>query len=221
MELVGGINVEDTMILAPYRSKGYHTEAINKILARKYGGNTVITGTDFLIGDPVIAKRNDYVAGGRPRPSSIRRLRTARDDVYNGMKGIIKDYDSFNKTVCVEFYTGLKGERIYRVEELNYYLELAYAATVHKAQGGQASNIVLVLNTAMNNLNLIYTALTRCKEGGQVHIVTKKEFLTAPYLRQTVDSENENDFEYAANRRLTKFMYRVIAARNQPKKRAY
>lgn len=221
VNLVGGIDVENTMVLAPYRTKGYHTEAVNKILAHIYGSKTVIPGTDFQIGDPIVAKRNDYITGGIPRPSTIRRLRITRDDVYNGMKGIIKDYDSATKTVCIEYYTGLKGERLYRVEELNYYIEPAYATTVHKAQGGQALNIILVLSAAMNNLNLIYTALTRCKEGGQVHIITKKEFLTAPYLRQVEDNENNNDFEYAANRCLNKFMYRVLKAQNQPKKRAY
>jgi len=221
VNLVGGIDVENTMVLAPYRTKGYHTEAVNKILAHIYGSKTVIPGTDFQIGDPIVAKRNDYITGGIPRPSTIRRLRITRDDVYNGMKGIIKDYDSATKTVCIEYYTGLKGERLYRVEELNYYIEPAYATTVHKAQGGQALNIILVLSAAMNNLNLIYTALTRCKEGGQVHIITKKEFLTAPYLRQVEDNENNNDFEYAANRCLNKFMYRVLDLQNQPEKRKY
>lgn len=223
VEKVGGIDVEDTMVLAPYRSKGYHTEAINKVLAKKYGTGALITGTEFRIGDPVIAKRNDYAIGGIPRPSTIRRLRTSREDVYNGMKGIIKDYDSVSRTVCIEFYTGLKGERLYRVEELNYYIELAYTTTVHKAQGGQARNVILVINTegAMKNLNLIYTALTRCQEGGQVHIITKKEFLEAPYLKPVKENETGNNFEYAANRCLTKFMYRVLDLQNQPEKRKY
>lgn len=219
VDLVGGINTTNTMIMAPYRRYGYHIDALNKLLSRKYGGVELIPNSEFQIGYPIMAKRNDYLEGGMPRPSTLRKMRTSRKDVLNGMKGFIKEYDPATKTVCIDYFTGIKGERIYRVEELPYYIELAYGITVHKAQGGQAANIILVLDTAMNNKNLIYTALTRCKQGGQVHIITKKEFLEAPYLNPKISEDDE--FEYSSNRCLNKFKYRVLAHRNQPKKRAY
>lgn len=206
IEAVGGLNAADTMVMAPYREKGYHVEAINKLLAQKYGSGITIPGTNFKIGDPVIGKRNDYITGGIPRPSTMRKLRTARDSVFNGMKGILKDYDPATQTVIVDYFTGLKGERLYRVEELGYYLELAYATTVHKAQGGQALNIILVLDVALGNKNLLFTALTRCKEGGKVHIITKKEFLEAPYVKEKNTTS------------LNKFMYRVMEEKNKPQK---
>lgn len=220
VELVGGINITDTMVLSPYRAHGFHTEAINKILARKYGSNQVIPGTSFQIGDPVLARKNDYMKGGIPRPSTIKKLRTARGNVYNGMKGIIQSYDPATHTVTIDYFTGIQEKRIYRVEELPYYIEQSYATTVHKAQGGQAKNIILVLDSAMKNLHLIYTALTRCQEGGQVHIITKAEFLKAPYLKEVEDDEN-TEFEYSSNRCLNKFKYRVLIAKGKPKKRAY
>ena len=44
-------------------------------------------------------------------------------------------------------------------------LELAYAITVHKAQGSQFNNVILVLNknSRMLSRELLYTAITRAK----------------------------------------------------------
>lgn len=209
---LGGVDASQTMVLAPYRSKGLGTIALNTALTRRYGSGKLVPGTRLMVGDPVIAKRNDYLSGGIPRPSIIRKLRTDRKDVFNGMKGYITAYDSLTRTATIDYYSGLKGERIYRIEELAYYIEPAYAMTVHKAQGGQAKNIILVLDVAMNNKNLIYTAITRCQEGGQIHIFTKKEFLDAPYLQPEIISE------YAVNHCLTKFRYRVLHDKPKPKK---
>ncbi|WP_054692420.1 ATP-dependent DNA helicase [Syntrophomonas palmitatica] len=222
LESTGGIN-PDTMILSPYRNKKYgmSLDFLNPNLAKKYGTGKQIPGTNFMIGDPVIAIRNDYRNGNPYSPKIIRSLRTTRDDVYNGMKGYIKEYNSNTHKVTVNFYTGLKGDKNYYAKELAYYLERCYALSIHKAQGGQAQNIVICLDntTAIKNAPLIYTALTRCEKGGQVHIITKKDFLDAPYIKPV--DPNDDVYGYIGNHCLTKFRQRVLALERETKCREY
>ena len=59
-------------------------------------------------------------------------------------------------------------------------MTLAYAVTVHKAQGGETKHVALMLADADDNLNsrpLIYTAITRASDS--VVIVGSPETLTA------------------------------------------
>ena len=55
----------------------------------------------------------------------------------------------------------------YKGEDSDGELELAYAITIHKAQGSQFKNIILVLNknSGMLSRELIYTAITRQRAG--------------------------------------------------------
>jgi exodeoxyribonuclease V alpha subunit len=98
--------------------------------------------TTFRVGDRVLQTWNDYDKG-----------------VFNGEIGEIAEIETAGKTT-VEFAVG----RIeYMASELDE-LELAYALTVHKAQGSEYPAVVLVVHSShfiMLRRNLLYTALTR------------------------------------------------------------
>jgi hypothetical protein len=78
------------------------------------------------------------------------------------------------KAVQVTFATGdgKSREVWYSREEIDANLCLAYACTVHKAQGSEYDVVVIVLDTEQNNMlrrSLLYTAMTRARK--RVYIV--------------------------------------------------
>lgn len=84
--------------------------------------------------------------------------------VFNGDTGIIKEINTFAETITVEFDERRFVEYSFKqLEEL----ELAYAITIHKAQGSEypAAIIPLLAGPKMlMNRNLLYTAVTRARK---------------------------------------------------------
>jgi exodeoxyribonuclease V alpha subunit len=100
-------------------------------------------GWRYAIGDKVMQVENDY---GK--------------DVYNGDLGIVATIDGDSDRLSVDF----DNRRIeYGYDELDQ-LALAYATTIHKAQGSEYPAIVIPLTTQhypMLQRRLIYTGITR------------------------------------------------------------
>lgn len=121
------------------------------------------------------------------------------------MRGVIEAVVEKEKTeVLVSFRKGKAAVvEPYYVEELSYFLEPAYATTVHKAQGGRAANVVFVFTTNLSNRSLLYTALTRCGSNeGTVTIITTEQFKEAPYTspdwaKKVLEEEDAGDEEDA------------------------
>lgn len=84
-------------------------------------------------------------------------------DVYNGDIGSIANIDLINHELIVDF----EGRRItYDFSEADQ-LTLAYAISVHKAQGSEFPAVVIPVLTAhylMLQRNLLYTAVTRARQ---------------------------------------------------------
>ena len=83
--------------------------------------------------------------------------------VFNGDIGIIKDVDLNMETMKIEF-----DDRVadYPFASLNE-LELAYAMTVHKAQGSEFKAVVFAALGGSRHLlhrSILYTAITRAKD---------------------------------------------------------
>ena len=83
--------------------------------------------------------------------------------VFNGDMGIIQEINQFAETLTVEFDEGRMVEYTFKqLEEL----ELAYAITIHKAQGSEYPAVIVPLYSGPRMLmtrNLIYTAVTRAR----------------------------------------------------------
>ena len=103
-------------------------------------------GYTYRQGDRVMQLRNNY-----------------DKDVFNGDLGYIREVDTEERTLKVDF----DGKWVeYDVTELDE-LTLAYATTIHKAQGAEYPIVVMpVLMTlfVMLQRNLIYTGITRAKK---------------------------------------------------------
>ncbi len=103
-------------------------------------------GQTLRLGDKVMQVQNNY-----------------DKEVFNGDIGIIDAFDALMHTLTVAF----EGRRVdYDWSEADQ-LVLAYAVSVHKAQGSEFPAVVLPLLTAqymMLQRNLLYTAVTRARQ---------------------------------------------------------
>lgn len=173
---------KDTMVLA---AKKFDVDHLNRDI-RELRNNTKepLGKTGFYLHDPVITTRNDY-HDHHNEESTIYSVKHHEDrdyDVYNGTEGMIESYDEKNDTVSIRLFSpdfGKEGRLVpYYLRELTIYFQPAYALTVHKAQGSQAKNVVLYLNSKDRaTRSILYTAITRAKQS--LYIVATKESLLA------------------------------------------
>lgn len=151
--------LEEVQVISPMHNHILGVENLNRVLQEELnppapGKKEYQVGkTTFRVGDKVMAIKNNYDKG-----------------VFNGNMGRITDIllareteDLAEDTLLVEF----DGETVaYRRSELDE-LTLAYAVTVHKAQGSEFAFCLFPLSTQhwyMLQRNLFYTAVTRGKK---------------------------------------------------------
>ncbi len=140
--------VTDIQVLSPMHRGILGVANLNAELQRllNSSGKALSRGSLRLCqGDKVMQIRNNYDLG-----------------VFNGDTGKIACVDAANKMLDVDF----DGRRLrYESEDLDE-LTLAYACSIHKAQGNEYPAVVVVLHTQhyiMLQRNLLYTAVTRGK----------------------------------------------------------
>ncbi|MCD8156371.1 MAG: ATP-dependent RecD-like DNA helicase [Clostridiales bacterium] len=159
----------DIQVLTPMRKGLLGVERLNGILQEylnppaagreeKAHGDAV-----FRVGDKVMQTKNNYQAEweivnryGIPIEKGL--------GVFNGDMGIIREINSFAESLTVEFEEGRMVE--YPFKQLDE-LELAYAITIHKAQGSEYPAVVIPLlggPRMLMNRNLLYTAVTRARK---------------------------------------------------------
>ncbi|MEE8523095.1 MAG: ATP-dependent RecD-like DNA helicase, partial [Thermoanaerobaculia bacterium] len=108
--------------------------------------------------------------GSRPVGRRLRRgdrvMQTTNNyelEVFNGEIGTVAGFDDEERQVRVGFDGRVVAYSAQNLEEL----ELAYAVTIHKAQGSEFPCVVIVLHDQhriMLQRNLLYTAITRGKQ---------------------------------------------------------
>jgi len=108
--------------------------------------------------------------------------------VWNGDIGRIASVDEEERVIGVSFDNA--EPVLYEASELDE-LALAYAITVHKAQGSEYDIVVLPLTTQhymMLQRNLLYTAITRAKKA--VVIVGSKRAVRIAVESNQVEKRN-------------------------------
>lgn len=128
--------------------------------------------TTLRVGDRVMQIRNNYDL-----------------DVYNGDIGEVVAVDREEQTLSVR-YDELAGPRVvaYEWSALDE-LQLAYATSIHKAQGAEYPVIVVPLvqqHAMLLQRNLLYTAVTRAKE--LVVLVGDERAIAQAVRNHTVDA---------------------------------
>ena len=139
----------DLQVLSPMYRGILGVDALNAELQALLNpeGRVVTRGeTTFRLGDKVMQVRNNY-----------------QKEVWNGDVGRIVGVDEEERSLLVE----IDGRSIdYAWDDLDE-LALAYACSVHKAQGSEYRAVILPLHTehyVMLRRNLLYTAITRGRE---------------------------------------------------------
>ena len=177
--------IDDIQLLCPMRRGTLGTESLNKRLQevlniehsapiashplekRRFGPRPSAqasqpfgqprTAGGFRVGDKVMQVRNNYDY-----------------DVFNGDIGRVVAIDHIDKKVRIQYPD---KQVAYDTADLGE-LVLAYATTIHKAQGSEYPAVVIPLHTQhylMLQRNLLYTGITRAKE--RVVIIGTKQAL--------------------------------------------
>ncbi|MCC8125888.1 MAG: ATP-dependent RecD-like DNA helicase [Clostridiales bacterium] len=170
VKLPGYVHAEpfDIQVMTPMRKGALGVERLNGILqetlnppgpdkTEKESGGIV-----YRIGDKVMQIKNNYQIGWELR-NAYGIAVDSGTGVFNGDIGVIRDINLFAEELTVEFDEGRMVDYSFKqLEEL----ELAYAVTIHKAQGSEYPAVVIPVYPGPRMLmtrNLIYTAVTRAK----------------------------------------------------------
>lgn len=159
----------DIQVLTPMRKGELGVERLNQILQQYL--NPRESGKKekeyqkhiFREGDKVMQIKNNYQLNWEIK-SKYGIVQDSGAGVFNGDCGIIREINTFAEIMTVEFEEGKLVD--YPFSELDE-LELAYAITIHKAQGSEYPAVVMpILNgpKMLFNRNLLYTAVTRAKK---------------------------------------------------------
>ena len=159
----------DIQVLTPMRKGLLGVERLNRILQeylnppakdkkeKEYGERL------FREGDKVMQIKNNY----QLEWEVTTRYGMTVDKglgIFNGDMGIIGEINTYEETVTVEFDEKRKVKYPFTLLD---ELELAYAITIHKAQGSEYPAVVIPLLQGprqLYNRNLLYTAVTRAKK---------------------------------------------------------
>ncbi len=157
------IPADQIQVLAPTRKGPAGTVNLNRCLQealnpKAAGKRELLWGERlFREGDRVMQTRNDYDVVWEKEDGTVGM------GIFNGDVGKIVKIDDSGEWLELDF----DGRRaVYGVEQLNE-VDLAFAVTVHKAQGSEYRCVVLAATPAPPSLmvrGVLYTALTRARE---------------------------------------------------------
>ena len=164
-----GASFMDIQVLTPTRKGPLGVESLNQILQHYLNPPSPekkekeTAACTFREGDKVMQIKNDYQLAWSIRG---RHGIVAQEGlgVFNGDMGIVRSIDTANEILTVEYEEGKQADYTFRqLDEL----ELAYAVTVHKAQGSEYPAVVIPLlgvPRLLQTRNLLYTAVTRARK---------------------------------------------------------
>ena len=155
---------EDTLILSPTKQNVLGTVNINlelqsAVIGEDTKGIKIREGLTIHEGDRVMQVKNNYKAEYYD-PNEM----ATQTGVFNGETGTVGEKDYLTNLVDIHFDD---GRRIGYDQKMLADIELAYAVTVHKAQGCEFDHVIVALgkmNNMLSNRKLLYTAVTRGKK---------------------------------------------------------
>jgi|JI10StandDraft_1071094.scaffolds.fasta_scaffold56560_2 exodeoxyribonuclease V alpha subunit len=175
----GYLNPNLLQVLSPYRSENYGVDYLNLLLQKGLNGENLnkYSLDGITLGDKVIQIRN------RPASNKISAYnfitKANKEEIFNGEIGFSfkHNFDNFIyslKKFIVRFESrpnitynyGFYKNNSYIVfnEPVEDNLELAYAISIHKAQGSEFERVYLILpkrDSQLLSMELLYTGITR------------------------------------------------------------
>ncbi|MCL2858191.1 MAG: ATP-dependent RecD-like DNA helicase [Streptococcaceae bacterium] len=203
----------ELQVLAPMYKGSAGINHLNKILQEIFnpledGLEFVFIDTHYRLGDKVLHLVND-----------------ATTNVFNGDLGMITELvpAKYSESKQDEIFMDFDGQEISYPRSEWYKITLAYAMSIHKAQGSEFSTVVLPMVSAYSRMlerNLLYTAITRAKQslillGEQSAFAqsvakagaSRKTYLKERFNPQSEDSPSaESEEEVSQEKQLTERM---------------
>jgi exodeoxyribonuclease V alpha subunit len=142
-------------ILTPFASAKFSlsTTKLNPLLQSAINKSRVkiqIGYTTIKEGDPVLVTINHHELG-----------------LFNGMTGVVTKIGLSGESqeeICVVEFDGVdKFKELTKIQCYKVGLQLAYALTVHKSQGSEYDNCIVVVDGEGIEKSMLYTAITRAK----------------------------------------------------------
>ena len=160
-----GMNIpaDQIQVLTPTRRGATGTIHLNKLLQEALnppmpGKNQIQWGErTFREGDRIMQTRNDYDVVWEKADGTL------GVGMFNGDVGRITQIDQSGEWLSLDF----DGREAMYTAEMLSEIDLAYAQTVHKAQGSEYRCVVLCAMPSAQSLmvrGVLYTAITRAKE---------------------------------------------------------
>jgi len=149
---------EDVQILAPMYASAAGVDKLNAMMQAKVHDGTpsatrTLGGTDYAVGDRVMQTRNNYELG-----------------VMNGGVGVVLEVIAKDTDTDTALIVDVDGRDVhYTAYQVASELTLAYACTIHRAQGSEYPATIVVLTAShwiMCERTLLYTAITRAEDFG-------------------------------------------------------
>ncbi|MCD8007770.1 MAG: ATP-dependent RecD-like DNA helicase, partial [Clostridiales bacterium] len=169
--------IKDIQVLSPMKRGVCGTINLNVQLQAVLNAQNAKTrikhgGTELWLHDKVMQIKNNYTK-----------------DVFNGDIGIVSDINNEDQELTISFDG---KEVIYVTSELDEVV-LAYATTIHKAQGSEFPIVVMPFSMShymMLQRNLLYTGVTRAKK--VLFLIGEKEHLVAPSIMKQPPKGTQN-----------------------------
>lgn len=147
--------MEQARLLAPTRARRQGVTALNEALhARAAAERGLDGGRTLAFGEPLLVTRNDY-----------------ERNLFNGDQGLVLPVRTERGVRPSAVFRTRDGVTAYPLDAVRSLTELAWAVTVHKAQGSEYDVVALVLPDEplpLTTRELVYTALTRARSGALV-----------------------------------------------------
>ena len=164
------VRSEDWQILSPTRAQHFGTDDMNRRIQKEYKGGLIAQArnprSDYPrpFGDQEIVWTDKVIQvinqsrKGYPQGAGL-------DYVANGEIGIVRNTNKGRRAPYLDVVFSTQTDVSYRYfgKQVDDNLELAYALTVHKAQGSDFEKVFLIIPQKASTLSreLIYTGLTR------------------------------------------------------------
>lgn len=156
-------------VISPMRGNALGVDNLNKVLQHYFNPNPKKRfhshKGEFRLLDKVVHIRNENMLTLTPQGFKDNDEPTQRR-IVNGMCGLLFQLDEDEEVASV-YFPNEELIVLYPYDTVFELLQLSYALSVHKVQGMEYENVLLVMSFAhliMLNTKLLYTAITRAKK---------------------------------------------------------
>jgi len=192
IEKNGTLNLDQIQILSPRKYGSYGSEAINI-------RGVLLGEPSFRPGTKLICEENIYHTIGSKKPrkrilglanGSIGYVKNSDDLYFEDIEDLAEEFGENEISVLKDRIL----DNLYSPTESHTPINFGYAITVHKSQGSDFDNVILVLSEVSSFITreLLYTALTRPRR--RIHLVTHADLskeLCSTFAKAYSNSEVE------------------------------